>query len=129
MKKGIGYFLIGLMIGIIITVISFSLFDTDSNLFERKRDAILYAQEVINKEYYQENSLLDFPALTKTNVEITDFGTYMVEFYVTFVGGRWVEDKYNPGMRLKERGANFLVELDYENESWKVIESKLIKYK
>lgn len=128
MKEKLSYIFVGLILGIVLSFLYINYLTFGNDSAEREREAIKYAQKVIEKEYYQENSPLEFPAISTTEIIRTDIGTYVVQFYVKFLEGRWVKNDIGIGDLRKKNGANFLVELNYDNNSWKVIETKLIDY-
>ncbi|WP_024770573.1 hypothetical protein [Aquimarina macrocephali] len=131
------YLTIGVVLGIIITLVFIKIRDYRINSPENRKNAIIEAQRVIRKVYSEDkkdiryisstNPGIDFPPITKVKVEISEFKTYVIEMVGKYHSQRCVPYKD------VERGCTyswkdlFYVELDYNKGDWKTLDLRRIK--
>ena len=142
MKNRLTFLIIGIILGIICTLFIIKIRQSEYESPERKKDAIVYAQNLIRKEFGKEKKYfrdsyngvledpyyvgIEFPPVSKTKVEITELKTYIVEFYANYHTERCV--RYYPeqnGCTMRE-GDSFYVELEYKDSNWNEIDSRRI---
>mgnify|MGYP003670873670 CR=1 FL=1 len=139
MKKNYLFLIVGIVIGILLTlgITKLELFSGINP--DKKKEAIIYAQKLIHNEFNKENKRsyyegenpfyegITFPPISKIKIEKTEFGTYVITFYANYHSERCVSYLVKEiNSCYPTSGDSFYVELDYSDGEWNKIESRRI---
>jgi hypothetical protein len=137
MKKHHLLLIIGIIIGIVLTLLITQLNIFNGTSPKMEREAIVYAQKLIVDKYGKEKKMMysqkenpnyegiEFPPISKTKIEKTKFDTYVITFYANYHTERCVRYLENETNRCTNTdGDSFYIELEYNNNQWNEIESR-----
>jgi hypothetical protein len=137
MKKYFIFLIIGIIIGVGVTLV-YDKFDQKEELnSNEKKDAIIFAQNTIIKNFERNIDVenknnpnypkFQFPPISLTKIVPTEFDSYVIRVYVEYPNERCVKYANEENYCTKRAGDNFYVEIEKENELWSEVDIRRYK--